>query len=153
MNKGEFVKRGLAWLLSVVMVSGVVHGTPGVVSEVQAATAGTPSVDTFATKSQLMNNFDLDGKKDTVGTITFGKNDSGKSRTGILLEKTARCREIMSYCLPNHRFWIMDRCLKMIVIQKRSTRLHGDVLIPQHPRRCIRIIMGQVTFGQNYRVC
>lgn len=29
MNKGEFVKRGLAWLLSVVMVSGVVHGTPG----------------------------------------------------------------------------------------------------------------------------
>lgn len=35
----------------------------GVVSEVQAATAGTPSVDTFATKSQLMNNFDLERQK------------------------------------------------------------------------------------------
>lgn len=29
MNKGECVKRGLAWLLSVVMVSGMVPGTPG----------------------------------------------------------------------------------------------------------------------------
>lgn len=90
MNKGEFVKRGLAWLLSVVMVSGMVPGTPGAVSEVQAATAGTPSVTVFATKSQLMKNFDLDGKKDTVGKITFGKNDSGKKQDWYIAGKDSK---------------------------------------------------------------
>ena len=90
MNKGECIKRGLAWLLSAVMVSGVVPGTPGAVSEVQAATVSTPSVYTFATKSQLMNNFDLDGKKDTVGTITFGKDYDGEDQYWYIAGKDSK---------------------------------------------------------------
>ncbi len=56
----------------------------------QAATASTPSVTVFATKSQLMKNFDLDGKKDTVGKITFGKNDSGKKQDWYIAGKDSK---------------------------------------------------------------
>lgn len=88
-------RKGLAVFMTAVMAMGLVPVVPGSMNYVQAAervsegvsndvvevNESTPSVTVFATKSELMTVFDLDGSKDSgaketndvVGKIVFGR--------------------------------------------------------------------------------
>lgn len=78
-------KKGLALLLTLAMVVGIIPSLPGRANEVKAATGsgtgGTPSVTAFATKTQLMDAFapDSDGNAAIIGKLVFGKNSNGNS--------------------------------------------------------------------------
>ncbi len=74
-------KKGMAFVLSLAMVAGLVTAMPGGANKVQAATAsGTePSVSAYATKEQLMTAFtpDPNGNATTIGKLVFGKKSDG----------------------------------------------------------------------------
>ena len=71
-------KKGMAFVLSLAMVAGLVPAMSGGADTVQAATgSGTePSVTAYATKDQLMTAFtpDANGTATTKGKLVFGKN-------------------------------------------------------------------------------
>lgn len=84
-------KKGMAFVLSLAMVAGLVPAMSGGADTVQAAT-GTgkePSVTAFATKDQLMTAFnpDSNGNATTIGRLVFGKNSSGKPQEWYILGK------------------------------------------------------------------
>lgn len=75
-------KKGMAFVLSLAMVAGLVPAMSGGANTVQAATGeGTqPSVTAFATKDQLMGDTfkpDADGNATTIGKLVFGKKSDG----------------------------------------------------------------------------
>ena len=74
-------KKGMAFVLSLAMVAGLVPAMSGGANTVQAATGfGTePSVTAYATKAQLMTAFtpDANGTATTKGKLVFGKKSDG----------------------------------------------------------------------------
>ena len=84
-------KKGMALVLSLVMVAGLVPAMSGGANTVQAATGtGTePSVSAYATKDQLMTAFnpDSNGNATTIGRLVFGKNSSGNAQEWYILGK------------------------------------------------------------------
>ena len=74
-------KKGMAFVLSLAMVAGLVLAMSGGANTVQAATgSGTePSVTAYATKDQLMTAFtpDANGTATTKGKLVFGKKSDG----------------------------------------------------------------------------
>lgn len=84
-------KKGMAFVLSLAMVAGLVLAMPGGANTVQAATgSGTePSVTAYATKDQLMTAFNPDSNGDatTIGKLVFGKNSSSVAQEWHILGK------------------------------------------------------------------
>lgn len=84
-------KKGMAFVLSLAMVAGLVPAMSGGANTVQAATgSGTePSVTAYATKDQLMNSFkpNSDGTAANYGKLVFGKNSSGTAQQWYILGK------------------------------------------------------------------
>lgn len=84
-------KKGMAFVLSLAMVAGIVPAMSGGANTVQAATGtGTePSVTAFATKDQIMTAFtpDSNGNATTIGRLVFGKNSSGDVQEWYILGK------------------------------------------------------------------
>ena len=84
-------KKGMAFVLSLAMVAGLVPAMSGGANTVQAATGtGTePSVSAYATKDQLMTAFnpDSNGNATTIGRLVFGKNSSGNAQEWYILGK------------------------------------------------------------------
>ena len=84
-------KKGMAFVLSLAMVAGLVPAMSGGANTVQAATgSGTePSVSAYATKDQLMTAFnpDSNGNATTIGRLVFGKNSSGNAQEWYILGK------------------------------------------------------------------
>ena len=75
-------KKGMAFVLSLAMVAGLVPVMSGGANKVQAASgSGTePSVSAYATKTQLMDNTfapNADGTAENYGKIVFGKKSDG----------------------------------------------------------------------------
>ena len=75
-------KKGMAFVLSLAMVAGLVSAMSGGANTVQAATgSGTePSVTAYATKAQLMDGTFKpgdDGTATTKGKLVFGKKSDG----------------------------------------------------------------------------
>ena len=82
MKKRRRLRKGLAILLSLAMVAGLVPATSGGAIKVQAAPGlGTePSVSAYATKEQLMDDTfapKADGTAENYGKIVFGKKSDG----------------------------------------------------------------------------
>ena len=82
MKKRRRLRKGLAMLLSLAMVAGLVPAMPGGANTVKAASgSGTePSVSAYATKTQLMDGTfapNADGTAVNIGKLVFGKNSSG----------------------------------------------------------------------------
>ena len=77
------IKKGMAFILTLAMVAGLVPAMSGGANEAQAATASgsdnTPSVSAYATKTQLMTSFTPgeDGTAANYGKIVFGKKSDG----------------------------------------------------------------------------
>ena len=84
-------KKGMAFVLSLAMVAGLVLAMSGGANTVQAATgSGTePSVTAYATKDQLMTAFtpDSNGDATTIGKLVFGKNSSSVAQEWHILGK------------------------------------------------------------------
>jgi hypothetical protein len=84
-------KKGMAFVLSLAMVVGLVLAMSGGANTVQAATgSGTePSVTAYATKDQLMTAFtpDANGTATTKGKLVFGKNSSSVAQEWHILGK------------------------------------------------------------------
>ena len=84
-------KKGMAFVLSLAMVAGLVPAMSGGANTVQAATgSGTePSVTAYATKDQLMTAFNPDSNGDatTIGKLVFGKNSSSVAQEWHILGK------------------------------------------------------------------
>ena len=84
-------KKGMAFVLSLAMVAGLVPAMSGGANTVQAATgSGTePSVTAYATKDQLMTAFtpDSNGDATTIGKLVFGKNSSSVAQEWHILGK------------------------------------------------------------------
>lgn len=85
-------KKGMAFVLSLAMVAGLVPAMSGGANTVQAATgSGTePSVTAYATKTQLMGDTfkpDANGTATTKGKLVFGKNSSGNPQEWYILGK------------------------------------------------------------------
>lgn len=82
-------KKGMAFVLSLAMVAGLVPAMSGGADTVQAATgSGTePSVTAYATKDQLMTAFtpDANGTATTKGKLVFGKNSYRKPQEWYIL--------------------------------------------------------------------
>ena len=82
-------KKGMAFVLSLAMVAGLVPAMSGGADTVQAATgSGTePSVTAYATKDQLMTAFtpDANGTATTKGKLVFGKNSYGNPQEWYIL--------------------------------------------------------------------
>ena len=82
-------KKGMAFVLSLAMVAGLVPAMSGGANTVQAATgSGTePSVTAYATKDQLMTAFtpDANGTATTKGKLVFGKNSYGNPQEWYIL--------------------------------------------------------------------
>ena len=82
-------KKGMAFVLSLAMVAGLVPAMSGGADTVQAATgSGTePSVTAYATKDQLMTAFNPDSNGDatTIGKLVFGKNSSSVAQEWYIL--------------------------------------------------------------------
>ena len=85
-------KKGMAFVLSLAMVAGLVPAMSGGANKVQAAPgSGTePSVSAYATKTQLMDGTfapNADGTAVNYGKIVFGKNFSGNPQKWYILGK------------------------------------------------------------------
>ena len=78
MKKQKWIRKGIAFVLSLAMVAGLVPAMSGGANTVQAASgSGTePSVSAYATKTQLMDGTFApkeDGTAENYGKIVFGK--------------------------------------------------------------------------------
>ena len=92
MKKQKWIRKGMAFVLSLAMVAGLVPAMSGGANTVKAASgSGTePSVSAYATKAQLMDGtFDPDsgGNATNIGKLVFGKNQSGTPQEWYILGK------------------------------------------------------------------
>ena len=83
-------KKGMAFVLSLAMVAGLVPAMSGGANKVQAASgSGTePSVSAYATKTQLMDGTfapNANGTAENYGKLVFGKNSSGNPQEWYIL--------------------------------------------------------------------
>ena len=83
-------KKGMAFVLSLAMVAGLVPAMSGGANKVQAAPgSGTePSVSAYAMKDQMMDDTfkpDADGNATTIGKLVFGKNSDGNAQEWYIL--------------------------------------------------------------------
>ena len=83
-------KKGMAFVLSLAMVAGLVPAMSGGANKVQAATgSGTePSVSAYATKTQLMDDTfapNAEGTAANYGKIVFGKNSDDNPQEWYIL--------------------------------------------------------------------
>lgn len=83
-------KKGMAFVLSLAMVAGLVPAMSGGANKVQAASgSGTePSVSAYATKTQLMDGTfapNAEGTAENYGKLVFGKNSSGNPQEWYIL--------------------------------------------------------------------
>lgn len=82
-------KKGLAFILSLAMVTGLIPAMPGGANIVQAATGtdNTPSVSAYATKEQLMDEEseifapNINGNATNIGKLVFGHKPDGQGGT------------------------------------------------------------------------
>lgn len=72
-KKTRKMKKGMSYLMTLLLTLGVVQTMPGTTLVVNAATSSKPSVTTYATKQELMESFRQDGTNDTIGKLVFGK--------------------------------------------------------------------------------
>lgn len=72
------LKKGMRILLAGALILSGINISGHSLENVQAAASNEPSVTRFATPSQLMSSFDLDGIEDTVGKVYFGTGDGTK---------------------------------------------------------------------------
>ena len=98
MKKRRRLRKGLAMLLSLAMVAGLVPAMSGGANTVQAASGtGTElSVSAYATKEQLMDGTFApkeDGTAENYGKIVFGKNSSGEAQEWYILGKDSGVSE------------------------------------------------------------
>ena len=82
MKKQKWIRKGMAFVLSLAMVAGLVPDMSGGANKVQAAPGlGTePSVSAYATKEQLMDDTfapKADGTAENYGKLVFGKKSDG----------------------------------------------------------------------------
>ena len=71
-------RKMMAFLMTLLLTLGVVQTMPGKTLVVNAATSSKPSVTTYATKQELMENFKPgDGTNEPIGKLTFGKDYEG----------------------------------------------------------------------------
>ena len=93
MKKQKWIRKGMAFVLSLAMVAGLVPAMSGGANKVQAATgSGTePSVSAYATKKQLRTAFtpDENGNATTIGKLVFGKNSDGNPQEWYILGEDA----------------------------------------------------------------
>lgn len=88
-------KTGLATILSLAMVAGIIPALYGGAVKAQAAngngTRNIPDVTAFATKNELMTAFtpDANGNSVAIGKLNFGKNSDGKTQTWYILGSDA----------------------------------------------------------------
>ena len=91
MKKQKWIRKGMAFVLSLAMVAELVPAMSGGANTVQAASgSGTePSVTAYATKDQLMNAFkpNSDGTATTTGKLVFGHNSSSNAQEWYILGK------------------------------------------------------------------
>ncbi|MDD6082890.1 MAG: hypothetical protein PUB89_08650, partial [Oscillospiraceae bacterium] len=92
MKKLRKLQKGLAMLLILAIVAGLVPDMSGGANKVQAETGtGTePSVSAYATKAQLMDGTfapNAEGTAANYGKIVFGKNSSGEAQQWYILGK------------------------------------------------------------------
>ena len=90
MKKQKWIRKGMAFVLSLAMVAGLVPAMSGGANKVQAATGtGTePSVSAYATKTQLMDGTfapKADGTAENIGKLVFGKNSDGNPQKWYIL--------------------------------------------------------------------
>jgi len=83
-------KKGTAVALTAALLAGLVPALPGATVSVKAAggTTKSPSVSTYATKAQLMDDTfkpNSKGTAETVGKLVFGKNSDGKPQEWYIL--------------------------------------------------------------------
>lgn len=86
MGYKRFFRKAMAVLLAVVIVGAgcILHGYWD--DRVLAAPSATPSVTAYATKTQLMTSFEMDGNgNDVTGRLVFGKDSSGNDREWYIL--------------------------------------------------------------------
>ena len=84
MKKQKWIRKGMAFVLSLAMVAGLVPAMSGGANTVKAASgSGTePSVSAYATKTQLMDDTfapNANGTAANYGKIVFGKKSDGKT--------------------------------------------------------------------------
>ena len=83
-------KKGTAVALTAALLAGLVSALPGAAGSVKAAdgTTTSPSVSTYATKAQLMDDTfkpGADGTATTIGKLVFGKNSSDEAQEWYIL--------------------------------------------------------------------
>ena len=83
-------KKGTAVALTAALLAGLVPALPGAAVSVKAAdgTTTSPSVSTYATKAQLMDDTfkpGADGTATTIGKLVFGKNSSDEAQEWYIL--------------------------------------------------------------------
>lgn len=86
----ERFKKGTAVALTAALLAGLVPALPGATVSVKAAdgTTKSPSVSTYATKAQLMDDTfkpNSKGTAETVGKLVFGKNSDGNPQEWYIL--------------------------------------------------------------------
>lgn len=86
----ERFKKGTAVALTAALLAGLVPALPGATVSVKAAdgTTKSPSVSTYATKDQLMDDTfkpNSKGTAETVGKLVFGKNSDGNPQEWYIL--------------------------------------------------------------------
>ena len=86
----ERFKKGTAVALTAALLAGLVSALPGAAGSVKAAdgTTTSPSVSTYATKAQLMDDTfkpGADGTATTIGKLVFGKNSSDEAQEWYIL--------------------------------------------------------------------
>ena len=82
MKKQKWIRKGMAFVLSLAMVAELVPAMSGEINTVHAAsgTGTEPSVSAYATKEQLMNDTfapNTDGTANNIGKLVFGKKSDG----------------------------------------------------------------------------
>ena len=83
-TKGWKVKKGIVRMAAAAMLLGLLPMTPANTLTVQAK-YNTPSVTTYASKEQLMTAFTPGTKDAAIGTLKFGKDESGSTMTWYIL--------------------------------------------------------------------
>ncbi|MBQ4068641.1 MAG: hypothetical protein IJC76_05270 [Lachnospiraceae bacterium] len=82
-------KAGIAILLAMTLALSIFHTLPYSLSTVKAANGegSLLSVTTYATKNELMNEFNQDGTNPTIGKIVYGKDSNGNPLEWYILGK------------------------------------------------------------------
>ena len=91
MKKSTRMKKRMAMLLSGVLAYGMVAGmVPGNTLQVQAAATSAPTLESYATKAQLMDSTfapKMDGTLNNIGKLVFGRNSDKEAQKWYIVGK------------------------------------------------------------------